>query len=179
MKKRSKLKKGLAILLSLAMVVGLMPGAGTMKASAAEATENTISTVSSNDVEVPEQTGELTPEQTDGQETNKLITTWQWIDEEEYIDEETGSLALPGASEQTPAYFEDVTAFLPIQIKATVVSEYDSENPETGAAEETITLGDWACEEYPEEGAYTGSYTFTATLPEGYELSEEAEALWC
>ena len=177
MKKRSKLKKGLAILLSLAMVVGLMPGAGTMKASAAEATENTISTVSSNDVEVPEQTGELTPEQTDGQETNKLITTWQWIDEEEYIDEETGSLALPGASEQTPAYFEDVTAFLPIQIKATVVSEYDSENPETGAAEETITLGDWACEEYPEEGAYTGSYTFTATLPEGYELSEEAEAL--
>ena len=36
MKKRGRLRKGLAMLLSLAMVVGLMPGAGTMKVSAAE-----------------------------------------------------------------------------------------------------------------------------------------------
>lgn len=35
MKKLRKLKKGLAILLSLAMVVGLIPGMGTMKVSAA------------------------------------------------------------------------------------------------------------------------------------------------
>ena len=43
MKKRSKLRKGLAILLSLAMVVGLVPGVGTMKVSAEEssATEET------------------------------------------------------------------------------------------------------------------------------------------
>ncbi|MGM9771461.1 MAG: GLUG motif-containing protein, partial [Segatella copri] len=176
MKKRSKLKKGLAILLSLAMVVGLMPGVGTVKVSAAEPDENTVNMVSSNDVEVPEQTGEPTPEQTDGQETNKLITTWQWIDEEEYLDEETGSLSLPGASEEVPALFEDVTGLLPMQINAMVENTEDSENPEN-AVEETITLGEWVCEDYPEEGAYTGSYTFTATLPEGYELSEEAEAL--
>lgn len=36
MKKRGRLRKGLAMLLSLAMVVGLMPGAGTMKVSAEE-----------------------------------------------------------------------------------------------------------------------------------------------
>lgn len=36
MKKRSRLKKGLAILLTTAMVVGLVPNAGVMKASAAE-----------------------------------------------------------------------------------------------------------------------------------------------
>lgn len=36
MKKRSKLRKGLAILLSLAMVFGLMPGVGVMKVSAEE-----------------------------------------------------------------------------------------------------------------------------------------------
>lgn len=36
MKKRSKLKKGLAILLSLALVVGLLPGVGTMQVSAEE-----------------------------------------------------------------------------------------------------------------------------------------------
>ena len=36
MKKRGRLRKGLAMLLSLAMVVGLMPGAGTIKVSAEE-----------------------------------------------------------------------------------------------------------------------------------------------
>ena len=43
MKKRRRLRKGLAILLSLAMVVGLVPGVGTMKVSAEEssATEET------------------------------------------------------------------------------------------------------------------------------------------
>lgn len=115
---------------------------------------------------------EAEPEQTEG----KLITSWQWIDEEEYLDEETGNLALPGASEQTPAYFDDVISFLPTQIQATVVNADDSENPETGV-EETITLGDWSCDSYPEEGAYSGNYTFSVALPEGYALSEEAEAL--
>ena len=100
------------------------------------------------------------------QATDKHITAWQWIDEEEYLDPETGSLALPGASEEMPAYFEDITALLPTQILATV------EN-----TEDTITLGDWSCEEYPKEGAYSGSYTFAAALPEGYVLSEEDKAL--
>ena len=36
MKKRGRLRKGLAMLLSLAMVAGLMPGVGTIKVSAAE-----------------------------------------------------------------------------------------------------------------------------------------------
>ena len=100
------------------------------------------------------------------QTTNKLITTWQWMDEDEYLDEETGSLSLPGASEEMPAYFDDVISFLPTKILATV------EN-----AVEPITFGEWECDNYPKDGAYTGSYTFTAALPEGYELSEEAEAL--
>ena len=167
-----KLKKGLAMILTAAMVVGLMPGVGTLQVSAAESDENNVNTVSSNEAMTPEPT----PEQTDGQATEKLITAWQWIDEEEILDEETGNLALPGASEQTPAYFEDVTAFLPTQIRATVVNADDSENPETGV-EKTISLGDWECDNYPEEGAYSGSYTFTATLPEGYVLSEETKEL--
>lgn len=168
MKKRSKLKKGLSILLTAAMVVGLVPGGGTLQVSATELDENTVNTVSSNDT--------MTPEPTDEQTTGKLITTWQWIDEEEYLDEETGNLALPGASEQTPAYFDDVISFLPTQIQATVVNADDSENPETGV-EKTISLGDWSCDSYPEEGAYSGNYTFSVALPEGYALSEEAEAL--
>lgn len=112
--------------------------------------------------------------QTQEQTTDKLITAWQWVDEEEYLDEETGNLALPGASEEMPAHFDDITALLPTQIQATVEN---AENTEAEAVAETITLGDWVCEDYPKDGAYSGSYTFNATLPEGYSLSEEAEAL--
>ena len=107
-------------------------------------------------------------------ETARIITAWKWIDEEEYIDEETGRMSLPGASREMPAYFDDVTALLPTQIQATVENAEDSE---AESAEEPITLGDWSCEDYPKSGAYSGSYTFTATLPEGYTLSEEAKAL--
>ena len=109
-------------------------------------------------------------------ETAITITSWQWIDEEEYLDPETGSLALPFANKEHPAYFDDITAFLPTQILATVENTEDTEAEEEDE-DETITLGDWSCDNYPEEGAYQGSYTFTAALPEGYALSEEAEAL--
>ena len=107
-------------------------------------------------------------------ETELTITGWEWIDEEELINPETGILALPFANEETPAFFDDVVALLPTQIQATVVNEDDIE---AEAASETITLGDWSCEEYPKEGAYSGSYTFAADLPEGYVLSYEAKAL--
>ncbi len=113
-------------------------------------------------------------DETLAQTTDKLITAWQWIDEDEYLDEETGNLALPGASEEMPAHFDDITALLPTQIQATVEN---AENTEAEAVAETITLGDWVCEDYPKDGAYSGSYTFTATLPEGYALSEETKAL--
>ena len=107
-------------------------------------------------------------------ETELTITAWEWIDEEECINPETGILALPFANEETPAFFDDVVALLPTQIQTTVVNEEDIE---AEAASETITLGDWSCEEYPKEGAYSGSYTFATALPEGYVLSEEAKAL--
>ena len=168
MRKTIFIRKGLAILLTAAMVAGLVPGMGTMQVSAAESDENTVDTVSSNDAVIQNQTDE--------QATDKCIITWQWIDEEENLNEETGNLALPGASEQRPVYFDDVTAFLPTEIQATVVNEEDSDVSETGA-EEIIILADWSCDNYPKEGVYSGSYTFTAALPEGYTLFEEAEAL--
>lgn len=42
MKKRGRLRKGLAVLLTATMVVGLMPGAGTIKVSAAELLQERI-----------------------------------------------------------------------------------------------------------------------------------------
>lgn len=107
----------------------------------------------------PSATGDTT------EKTAKVISAWAWIDEEEYLDEETGGLALPGASEEMPAYFVDVVTFLPYEITATV-----------DGVEETLTI-DWVCDNYPEDGAYEGEYTFTATLPEGYALDEGVKAL--
>lgn len=120
-------------------------------------------------------------------ETAKRITSWTWNDEEEMLDLEENVLALPGASKDHIVSFDDIVSFLPISITATITTsasvtetedtEATDESEETDGAEETVTLEGWVCENYPEEGAYSGNYTFTANLPEGYELAEDAAAL--
>lgn len=35
----------------------------------------------------------------------------------------------------------------------------------------------WHCSDFPEDGAYSGKYVFTATLPDGYTLDSSAAAL--
>ena len=126
--------------------------------------------------------GEKTEEQEKTGE--KIITAWEWIDPEEYLTD--GMLALPGAGRENPAFAEDVTALLPEKIQAKVVIVNAAENgeeteedaeaaPETEDAE--ITLTGWKCASYPEDGAYEGTYTFTAFLQEGFVLAEDAAAL--
>lgn len=120
-------------------------------------------------------------------ETAKRITSWTWNDEEEMLDLEENVLALPGASKDHIVSFDDIVSFLPTSITATITTsasvtetedtEATDESEETDGAEETVTLEGWVCENYPEDGAYSGNYTFTATLPEGYELAEDAAAL--
>lgn len=120
-------------------------------------------------------------------ETAKRITSWTWNDEEEMLDLEENVLALPGASKDYIVSFDDIVSFLPASITATITTsasvtetedtEATNESEETDGAEETVTLEGWVCENYPEEGAYSGNYTFTANLPEGYELAEDAAAL--
>ena len=131
------------------------------------------------------------------QETVKTVSNWQWIDENEILDEETGNLGLPGASKRTPAYFDDVVSLLPTQIEAVIAQEAtvpQETQPQGTEAEttvpqgieaettapqetETLTISEWICENYPEEGAYEGTYVFTASLEEGYVLSESAKPL--
>ncbi len=126
--------------------------------------------------------GEKTEEQEKTGE--KVITAWEWIDSEENLTD--GILALPGAGRENPAFAEDVTALLPEKIQAKVAAvtaaedgeetEEDAETaPETEDAE--ITLTGWKCASYPEDGAYEGTYTFTASLPEGFVLAEDAAGL--
>ena len=93
------------------------------------------------------------------------ITAWSWVDTLEAIDPESGVLAL-SASADSPALYADIVDLLPAEITATT---------ENGS--ETVSLDSWNCDDYPAEGAYTGSYTFNAVLPEGYELAADAPAL--
>mgnify|MGYP004647021679 CR=1 FL=1 len=94
------------------------------------------------------------------------ITAWSWVDTQDAIDPDANVLALAGVSEESPALYGDIVALLPAEITAT-----------TEDGEVTIALGGWTCPDYPEAGAYTGSYTLTASLPEGYVLAADAPAL--
>ena len=95
----------------------------------------------------------------------KTVTAWTWIDEAEALDPETGKLCLT-ASEEEHISFDQIVEVLPKAIEATV----DGEG-------ETLPIAAWACGEYPEDGAYEGSFVFTAELPEGYALGDGVEAL--
>ena len=93
------------------------------------------------------------------------ITAWSFVDTQDALDPESGVLAL-SASEESPALYADIVALLPAEITATI---------EDGT--ETLSLGGWSCDDYPAEGAYTGSYAFNTVLPEGYVLAAGAPAL--
>lgn len=93
------------------------------------------------------------------------ITAWSFVDTQEVLDPDSGVLAL-SASAENPVLYEDIVALLPAEIEAT-----------TEDSTETLSLDSWSCDDYPEEGAYTGSYAFHAVLPEGYGLAADAPAL--
>ena len=96
------------------------------------------------------------------EDTATVLTDWEWVDDWEIIDLETGLAHLPFANEDNVAYFEDIAEMLPVSILA---------------VGEELTLGDWVCEDYPEEGAYEGEYVFWTTLPEGYAVPEGGSTL--
>ena len=95
----------------------------------------------------------------------KTVTAWTWLDEEEALDPETGKLCLV-ASEEAPIFLDQIMEVLPKAIEATV----DGEG-------ETLPVAAWTCGEYPEDGAYEGSFVLEAELPEGYALGDGVEAL--
>ena len=175
MKKWKERGKRIAVLLLTAALVGSSVDLSALTVNAAE--EEKVLTCEKEEQTTSE---EIT-------ETAKRITSWTWNDEEEMLDLEENVLALPGASKDYIVSFDDIVSFLPASITATITTsasvtetedtEATDESEETDGAEETVTLEGWVCENYPEEGAYSGNYTFTANLPEGYELAEDAAAL--
>lgn len=175
MKKWKERGKRIAVLLLTSALVGSSVDLSALTVNAAE--EEKVLTCEKEEQTTSE---EIT-------ETAKRITSWTWNDEEEMLDLEENVLALPGASKDYIVSFDDIVSFLPASITATITTsasvtetedtEATNESEETDGAEETVTLEGWVCENYPEEGAYSGNYTFTANLPEGYELAEDAAAL--
>lgn len=97
-----------------------------------------------------------------------LITEWSWIDEEDYLQETDGvwGIGMPGANEDNPLTQDILLSMLPTQINAT-----------TADGENVVVDITWDLSSIPEEGIWSGDHTFTASLPEGYELADGANAL--
>ena len=95
-----------------------------------------------------------------------VVTGWKWIFEEEVLEADILNELPLDASQEVPAYFDDVLELLPCEISATLEGQTDP----------TPLPLTWVCPDYPETGAYEGEYTFTAALPAGFSLAEGTEA---
>ena len=97
------------------------------------------------------------------------VTDWQGEDAEDFLlwneDAKLWGLSVPGADADNPVTGEMLGELLPKAITA-----------QTAAGEETVSLT-WELQTFPEEGAYQGSYTLTASLEGEYALTEAASAL--
>lgn len=90
----------------------------------------------------------------------KTVTAWSWVDPDGYLTK--GELALPGANEAQVASSELILSMLP----GAISTEEYGEIPVS-----------FSCDSFPTEGAYQGSYLFTASLAEGYVLADTAVPL--
>lgn len=104
------------------------------------------------------------------------ITSWEWIDPDGNLS--GGVLSLPGISKDNPADFDKVVSMLPEKIAVYMAKIATESNAEK---HKELTLDGWSCEAFrqDEQGDWPmqGEYTFTASLPEGYALSENTEPL--
>ena len=96
-----------------------------------------------------------------------LITEWSWADGDE-LQETDGvwGIGMPGANEDNPLTQDILLSMLPTQINAT-----------TADGENVVVDITWDLSSIPDEGIWSGDHTFTASLPEGYELEDGANAL--
>ena len=98
-------------------------------------------------------------------EPEQQISAWSWVDTQGAIELDTGLVLIPGDPENL-APLEALLSLLPGAILAQVEDNW-----------QTIPLAAWHCDGYPQAGAYQGTYLFTAELPRGYALAENAAPL--
>lgn len=161
-------------------------GAPGMKAKAAPEEAGSEDTSSEEQVSGEEQAGpdvsgndaaDKTEDKADSEGTTEgedpvegiSVISWEWNDEEGVLvwSEEAGlwGLAVPGADELNPVTPEFLEEMLP-----------DSVTALTDAGSESVGLL-WDYGDFPEEGAFEGSYVLTAEMDGEYVLAEEAGAL--
>lgn len=97
-----------------------------------------------------------------------LITDWSWLDEGGNLQEQDGvwELSIPGADGQDPLTRDSLLDMLPSQIEAV-----------TADGEEVILNITWDLSSIPDEGIWSGEYTFTASPDETYSLGEGVSPL--
>ncbi len=122
----------------------------------------------------------------------KVVSEWTWnlpaaaeaTADDKILDETTGNLpvyrndrwelALPVISDNDPMSKEQVIELLPKEIVLTW--EKAEEEPQSKPNQAVAALT-WEIEDYPEQGAFSGEFIATATLPAEYPLKENAVPL--
>ena len=97
-----------------------------------------------------------------------FVASWGWDSGYLEWDESAGfwSLSLPGANKESKVTSEELSGFLPKEIKAKL----------SDGTEVTLSVT-WDYSALPPEGGAEGSYALSAALPEGYTLGENAGEL--
>lgn len=154
-------KRLLSVITALALCLSLLPTAALAAESDGLCEHHTEHTAECGYVEGETPCGFVCG-QCAGEDTVTVLTDWDWVDDWEIIDTDSGNVLLPFASEDDVAYFEDIVERLPVSVLA---------------GGEELPLENWLCPDYPEVGAYEGEYIFETTLPEGYALSDGGSTL--
>ena len=106
-----------------------------------------------------------------GSEKSKILS-WNWVDEEAYFVD--GKILL-SIGEEDQVSFDELITMLPAEIDAKVLGA------EKTAITETIQIENWTRNAYVQdsEGRWPteGEFTFTAVLPEEYELAKETSPI--
>lgn len=101
---------------------------------------------------------------------SKIIASWKWIDPEEFLvwsDElSVWGLGLPGTNADNLLTSDILLDFLPKEIETALQD----------GTSETFPIS-WDLSSFPEAGAFLGTYTLSANLPDEISLSENAPAL--
>ena len=183
MKRKTLVKKVASVLLCLMVVLTYTTGFhGALMASAEEGnisnSENEQNVVNepaddgsfgeNSPIEAPPDDGGMLPDDDMENTDCAVISSWTWVDDDELLiyDEEAQGWYLETATdEETPITAELLEGCFPQSIKAVLA---DGTEEELEITWDFSPLG---------EGVTEGDHTVQASLPEGYILAEDVEAL--
>ncbi|MCI9639652.1 MAG: LPXTG cell wall anchor domain-containing protein [Emergencia sp.] len=176
MKSKSLKKKAISMLLCFMVVFAYSAGFNDLFLVNAEG--NTVSDSENGVTVTPDHTsGEPSEENKPGMELSGddtenrepiVISSWKWVDDSEILTYDKKAKiwwVSPAADEENPVTAELLKEYLPKSIEAVLADGTEK------SVEITWDFGEIG------DGVTAGEYTFTASLPEGYALTDDVEAL--